>query len=274
MSVCDPDTGMHHLFAGYLPRQLFAPAPPAGYDTPVTDADLDAVRALLAAHSDEVAAVILEPVVQGTGGMRFYPPAWLARLRTLCDEAGVLLILDEIATGFGRSGELFGCYHAGVSPDVMCLGKAMTGGYMTMAATLCTDEVASGVCAVDGGALMHGPTFMANPLAASVSLASIELLLAGPWQKRIEAISGWLRRGLAPARDVPGVADVRVLGAIGVVELEEPCDMRVLQPRMVERGVWVRPFGRLVYVMPPYVIDEDDTATLTAALVDAITVPR
>ncbi|MGF7233629.1 MAG: adenosylmethionine--8-amino-7-oxononanoate transaminase [Frankia sp.] len=270
MAVCDPDTGMHHLFAGLLPRQIFAPRPAPGFGEPFTEADIAGVADLLERHSQEIAAVICEPVVQGTGAMNFYAPAWLARLRELCDAHGVLLIADEIATGFGRSGEMFGCDHAGVSPDIMCVGKAMTGGYLSMAATLCTEQVADGICASEAGAFMHGPTFMANPLAAAVAAASIGLLRSRPWRDDVRRIATGLAEGLAPARDLPTVADVRILGAIGVIETRAPVDMRVIQPLLVELGVWVRPFGRLVYTMPPYITGDDDLAVLTAAMVEAV----
>jgi adenosylmethionine-8-amino-7-oxononanoate aminotransferase len=270
MSVCDPVTGMHQLFAAHLPRQLFAARPRPTCDADFRDSDLDDMRALLRDHAGEVAAVIIEPIVQGAGGMWFYAPAYLAGLRELCDQAGTLLIADEIATGFGRTGRLFGCEHAGVAPDIMCLGKAMTGGYLSMAATLCTDEVAEGVCAAPGGVLMHGPTFMANPLAAAVSRASIDLLLSDQWPEQVAAISTQLAAGLAPAADLPQVADVRVLGAIGVIELHEPVDMRSVQPRFVELGVWVRPFGRLVYAMPPFVSSPADLRAVTSAMVQVV----
>ncbi|WP_438803145.1 adenosylmethionine--8-amino-7-oxononanoate transaminase [Frankia gtarii] len=270
MSVCDPDAGMHHLFSQLLPRHLFAPAPTCAYDEPCEDADVAEFERLLARHADEVAAVILEPVVQGTGAMRFYAPGWLARVRELCDHHGVLLIADEIAVGFGRSGELFGCDHAGISPDIMCVGKALTGGYLSMAATLCTDEVAAGVSDSPAGAFMHGPTFMGNPLASAVANASVELLLSSPWRARVAEISAGLAVGLAPAAELAGVADVRVLGAIGVIETREPVDMAVIQPLLVELGVWVRPFGRLVYTMPPFITTPADVAALTAAMVEAV----
>ncbi|MCK9924445.1 adenosylmethionine--8-amino-7-oxononanoate transaminase [Frankia sp. AgPm24] len=270
MAVCDPDAGMHHLFSHLLPQHIFAPPPTCGFDEACEDVHLAEFAALLAAHAHEVAAVILEPVVQGTGAMRFYAPEWLARVRALCDEHEVLLIADEIAVGFGRSGALFGCDHAGISPDIMCVGKALTGGYLSLAATLCTDEVADGVAASPVGAFMHGPTFMANPLACAIALANVELLLASPWRERVGALERGLRTGLAPARALPGVADVRVLGAIGVIETREPVDMAVIQPLLVELGVWVRPFGRLVYTMPPYITTSDDLATLTTAMVEAV----
>jgi adenosylmethionine---8-amino-7-oxononanoate aminotransferase len=270
MSVCDPVTGMHHLFSAMLPQQLFAAAPPAGYDSPVSETWVEQFERLLVNHRDEIAGVVVEPIVQGAGGMRFYAPSYLGRLRELCDAYDVLLIFDEIATGFGRTGRLFGCSHAGVVPDILCLGKAMTGGYVSMAATLCTSSVADVICRGEGGAFMHGPTFMGNPLAAAVSRASIELLLSSPWMSTVSTLSRWLHDGLASAAELPGVADVRVLGAIGVVETRQPVDMRVIQPLLVDLGVWVRPFGRLVYLMPPYIVDEEETRTLTSAVVDAV----
>jgi adenosylmethionine---8-amino-7-oxononanoate aminotransferase len=270
MSVCDPVTGMHHLFSAMLARQVFAPAPPPGYDAQVADGWVEEFERLLVSQRNEIAGVVLEPVVQGAGGMRFFAPGYLRRLRELCDAYDVLLIFDEIATGFGRTGRLFASHHAGVAPDILCLGKAMTGGYVSMAATLCTSSVADVICSGEGGAFMHGPTFMGNPLAASVSRASIEVLLGSPWQSTIDTLSQRLRHGLSPAATLPGVADVRVLGAIGVVEMRHPVDMRVIQPLLVDLGVWVRPFGRLVYLMPPYIVDEADTKALTSAVVEAI----
>ena len=269
MSVCDPQTGMHRLFPG-LPQQLFAERPGCQFDEPLADRHTAELEGLLVTHKGELAAVILEPVVQGAGGMYFYSPAYLARVRALCDEHDVLLILDEIATGFGRTGELFGCEHAGVAPDIMCVGKAMTGGYVSMGATLCTEEIAQVISEGPAGAFMHGPTFMGNPLAAAVSLASIDLLLSHPWQDTVRRISAGLAGGLAAARGLPGVADVRVLGAIGVIELTDPVDLREITPLLVESGVWVRPFGRLVYAMPPYVIDDADLAQLTSSMVACV----
>ena len=268
MSVTDPVGGMHSLFADYVPQQLFAAPPRPTYDEPVRDDDLAGVADLLAQHAGQVAAVVVEPVVQGAGGVRFYAPEYLRRLRALCDEHDVLLVLDEIATGFGRTGELFGADHAGVVADIVCLGKALTGGYLSLAATLCTERVAEGVSAC--GALMHGPTFMANPLACAMGLASTRLLLSRDWRAEVAAVGAGLREGLAPARDLPQVRDVRVLGAIGVVELQEPVDMRVVQPALVERGAWVRPFGRLVYAMPPFVSSPSDVEVVTSAIVGAV----
>jgi adenosylmethionine-8-amino-7-oxononanoate aminotransferase len=270
MAVCDPVGGMHHLFAEVLPTHLFAPIPPAGFDTAPRAEDTAAIEALLDEHGSTVAAVVLEPIVQGAGGMRFHSPGYLRRIRELCDHYDVLLIADEIATGFGRTGELFACEHAGIAPDIMCLGKALTGGYLTMAATLCTEHVAEVISHGEGGAFMHGPTFMANPLAAAIAGASVDLLLSGPWRERVAKLSAGLSAGLAPVRGLPGVADVRILGAIGVIELTDPVDMSVVQPAFVERGVWIRPFGRLVYTMPPYVMSAEDLAAVTAAMVDVV----
>jgi adenosylmethionine---8-amino-7-oxononanoate aminotransferase len=270
MSVCDPDTGMHHLFGEVLPKHFFAPAPDCAFDQPCPDEELTAITDLLSAHHGEIAAVIVEPVVQGAGGMRFYSPQYLVKLRALCDAFDVLLIFDEIATGFGRTGKLFALEHAGVEPDILCLGKALTGGYMTLAATLCNQRISVGISEGEAGAFMHGPTFMANPLACATAIASIELLLSQPWQRNIQRLHDELAAGLAPARELANVADVRTLGAIGVIELTEPVDMKKVQPMFVERGVWVRPFGKLVYAMPPFVMPSGDVATLTAAMVDVV----
>ncbi|MGV9826261.1 adenosylmethionine--8-amino-7-oxononanoate transaminase [Gordonia sp. NPDC003429] len=266
MSVCDPVGGMHAMWSGVLTEQVFVPAPPADFDA-------DYVRefeATVAARRDELAAVIVEPIVQGAGGMRFHPSAYLAELRRICDEQDVLLVFDEIATGFGRTGTLFAADAAAVSPDIMCVGKALTGGYLSLAATLCTTEVAEVIGAGEAGGLAHGPTFMANPLACAVAAASTELLLSGPWQRRVADIESGLRRGLAPLVDADGVADVRVHGAIGVVELDRAVDMSAATSAAVASGVWLRPFRNLVYAMPPYVCTDDDIATITAGMRSAV----
>ncbi|MBA3744375.1 adenosylmethionine--8-amino-7-oxononanoate transaminase [Sporichthya sp.] len=269
MAVCDPAGGMHHLFAGVLPEHLFAPRPGDGFEAPVDPAWLAAAEALLVEHAAEVAAVIVEPVVQGAGGMRFHSPAYVRAWRELCDAHRVLLILDEIATGFGRTGALFAHLAAGVVPDILCLGKAMTGGYLSMAATLCTPAVAAGVCAGEAGALMHGPTFMANPLAAAVACASLDLLAGGDWTADVGRIEAGLRAGLAPAADLPGVADVRVLGAIGVIETAGPVDVPRGTEAALAHGVWLRPFRNLIYAMPPYVATDEDVRQISGAMVDA-----
>ena len=269
MSVTDPD-GMHGIFRGHVVEQVLLPRPRPLYDEALADGDLDDVAQALA--QQDFAAVIIEPIVQGAGGMRWYSPAYLRGLVELVRAHGALVLFDEIATGFGRTGELWGMDHAGPGaavPDILCLGKALTGGTMTMGAVLCSDEVAERVCA-DGGTFMHGPTFMANPLACAVAKASVQLLLDQDWRGTVARISASLESGLSPARNLPGVADVRVLGAIGVVELEQPCDMAVLQPRLVDEGAWVRPFGRLVYTMPPYISTESDLAAVTGAIVRSL----
>lgn len=266
MSVCDPDGGMHELWTGensLLADQLFAPPPPRDFDADY----VGQFEELLAAHADELAAVIVEPVVQGAGGMRFHDPRYLVELRRTCDQYGVLLIFDEIATGFGRTGTMFAADQAGVSPDIMCVGKALTGGYLTLAATLCTGDVAATISANPPGALMHGPTFMANALACAVSVASVELLRTGDWQSRVRRIESGLTEGLRAAEALPNVIDVRVLGAIGVLELDRPVDLRVATPAAVERGVWLRPFRNLIYVMPPYICADAEIDQITSAMV-------
>jgi adenosylmethionine-8-amino-7-oxononanoate aminotransferase len=263
MSVCDPDGGMHSLWRDVLAAQVFAEPVPAAYDADY----VAAFAAQLAAHADELAAVIVEPVVQGAGGMRFHDPRYLSDLRALCDRYGVLLIFDEIATGFGRTGELFAADHAGVSPDIMCVGKALTGGYLTLAATLCTREIATTISAGEAGALMHGPTFMANALACAVAVASVELLLRQDWRFRVAEISAGLTAGLEPARALPGVADVRVCGAIGVIETHRTVDMPLATSVALDHGVWLRPFRNLIYVMPPFICTPDEVDRITSAMV-------
>ena len=263
MSVCDPDGGMHSLWTDVLARQEFAPRVPTDYHPQYSEA----FEKQLSEHADELAAVIVEPVVQGAGGMRFHDPRYLTDLRDICRRHDVLLIFDEIATGFGRTGELFAADHAGVSPDIMCVGKALTGGYITLAATLCTTQVAHTISSGEPGALMHGPTFMANALACAVAVASVELLLESDWRARVVAIETGLRDGLEPARSLPGVADVRVLGAIGVIEMDRPVDLRVATPAALERGIWLRPFRNLVYAMPPYICTPAEVAQITSAMV-------
>ena len=270
MSVCDPENGMHSLFSGTLPRQIFAPRPECRFHAHYDAGSEKAFERVLAYHAGSVAAVIMEPIVQGAGGMWFYHPLFLRRVRELCDKYGCLLILDEIATGFGRTGKLFAAEHAEISPDIMCVGKALTGGMMTLAATMATKEVAEGISR-DGGVLMHGPTFMANPLACAVANASLGLLADGSWKENVSRVEQDLITGLVPCSQAGGVTDVRILGAIGVVEMDRPVAMEKLQNFFVEQcGVWIRPFGKLIYLMPPFVATSEDVTALTTAVQRAI----
>jgi len=268
MSVCDPDTGMHGLFSGFLPVRHFVARPPAGFDADPDEQYLEELSRAFHTHAHECAAFICEPVVQGAGGMHFYNPAYLRVVKTLCREHGLLLIFDEIATGFGRTGTMFAAEHVGFTPDIMCLGKALTGGYMTLAATLCTDEVADTISQSEARVLMHGPTFMGNPLACAVACASIDLLLASPWQERISNLSQKLSLHLRPAAQLPAVKEVRVLGGIGVVETHEPVDVAAIQKFFVDRGVWIRPFSTRIYLMPPYVVSDGEVEKLCGAIVE------
>jgi adenosylmethionine-8-amino-7-oxononanoate aminotransferase len=268
MSVCDPDRGMHALFAGALPQQVFVPEPAAGFGLAMTTLELDTLERAFERHHTELCAFILEPIVQNAGGIRFYSAEYLREVRRLCDAFGLLLICDEIATGFGRTGKLFACEHASISPDILCLGKALAGGYLSFGATLASARVSDAIAHGIPGTFMHGPTFMANPLACSVALAVLDELERCDWRARVSAIEAQLEAELAPCRTCSAVADVRVLGAIGVVEMKRPIDRRQVVPMLVERGVWLRPFGELLYTMPPYIIEPGELAQVTSAMHD------
>jgi adenosylmethionine-8-amino-7-oxononanoate aminotransferase len=274
MAVCDPVNGMHHMFEQVLNKHIFVEAPqPAIHSqlkTEFKEEHIQSLKECLEKNNQLIAALILEPIVQGAGGMRFYHPDYLTRARELCDEHNVLLIADEVATGFGRTGKMFACDHANISPDILCVGKALTGGFMSLAATLCTDKVAKGICDGEAGVFMHGPTFMGNPLACAVANASLDILMTGEWQQQILDIEAGMETGFAAAKDLPQVADVRVLGGVGVIELVEPVNMTQVQPMFVEQGVWVRPFGKNVYILPPYVISKQDLAFLCNAMVNVV----
>lgn len=270
MSVCDPTTGMHHLFNGVLSQQYFTEAPQCGIHQTWDERYIADFLQQVETHHTDLAAVILEPIVQGAGGMRFYSPDYLRRVRDICDEYDVLLIADEIATGFGRTGRLFACEHANISPDIMCVGKSITGGMMTLAATLCTEQVSTTICQGDAGVLMHGPTFMGNPLACATANASIDLLLSSPWQERVKTIEQQLNNELSELNNHPLVREVRCLGAIGVVELKQAIDLQTIQPLLVNEGVWIRPFGHLIYVMPPFISSPTDIRALSTAITRVI----
>ncbi|MFQ6371404.1 adenosylmethionine--8-amino-7-oxononanoate transaminase [Shewanella sp. YIC-542] len=265
MSVCDPDEGMHTMFGSNVTPQLFAPAPTSRFGEDASQ-DIEGLEQLLAQHHEQIAALILEPIMQGAGAMWFYSADYLRAARQLCDRYQVLLIADEIASGFGRTGALFACDHAGISPDIMCVGKALTGGYISLAATVCSDEVASGISDSPAGVFMHGPTFMANPLACSAARASLALIAEGHWHQQVAAIEQQMRAELKDAIHLPAVKDVRVLGAVGVLEMHHAVDTNLLQREFVQRGVWVRPFSRFVYIMPPYIISPQELHQLTSAM--------
>ncbi len=270
MSVCDPVTGMHHTFNEILPKHHFCEAPACKFNDPWDDKYIAPMENMIQRHHHSCAAVILEPIVQGAGGMRFYSPIYLKKLRTLCDEYGLLLILDEIATGFGRTGELFACNHADISPDIMCVGKALTGGYLTLAATLTTQKIGQVISNGENGVLMHGPTYMGNPLACSIALSNLELLFSYDWQTNIKRIESRLSNGLEECHQYKQVKDVRVLGAIGVVEMKDPVDMECIQQQFVDQGIWIRPFGKLIYAMPPYIMKDHQLNTLTQKMTKII----
>lgn len=266
MSVCDPEGGMHHLFAEFLPKHFFVDQPKKRFEESYENEELAQLEQFFRLNADKCAAFILEPIVQGAGGMWFYSPDYLRKIRHLCDEYDMLLIADEIATGFGRTGKLFACEHAGITPDIMCVGKALTGGYMTLAATLTTQHVAETICNGEAGVFMHGPTFMGNPLACAIANKNLDLLLDSNWQEKVIAIEKQLKKELIPLANSLSVKDVRVLGAIGVVEMKEHVDVSEAQKFFIEKGVWIRPFRNLIYIMPPYIIDEKDLNQTTSAI--------
>ena len=270
MSVCDPVNGMHSLYGKQLPMQHFVSAPPLGFDRALTADDRESLAQFFVEYGEQLAGFIIEPIIQGAGGMRFYSPEYLRLLRALCDKYNVLLIADEIATGFGRSGKLFACEHASITPDIMTIGKALTGGYMTFAATLCTRHIADTIHNSDCPALMHGPTFMGNPLACAVACASIDLILSYDIETRTANMQRTMEQALTPAAQLAGVAEVRCLGAVAVIELEDAVDMPIFQSLLIDHGIWVRPFGKLVYIMPPYIITDDELTTLCQALLKVV----
>lgn len=270
MSVCDPENSMHHLYQGYLPNNLFAETPEVSFSGQWQERGNDHFVQMFERNHSTIAAVILEPIVQGAGGMRFYHPNYLKQIRQLCDDYQILLITDEIASGFGRTGKLFACQHAGVAPDIQCMGKALTGGYMTLSAVMTTRQIAETISNGQAGCFMHGPTFMANPLACSVACASLDLLAENQWQGQVAHIQTQLEQALGPLASHPDVKDVRVLGAIGVVEMKRAVNVARLQRFFVKRGVWIRPFGQLIYLMPPYVIRPEQLFQLTQAITEAL----
>ena len=270
MSVCDPVNGMHSLFTDALAQQIFAPAPQTRFAQTWNEDDIAPLEELIQRHHNELAALVLEPVVQNAGGMRIYHPEYLKRARQICDDYGLLMICDEIATGFGRTGKLFACEHADISPDIMCVGKALTGGYVTLAATICTEDVAQGICQGSPGVFMHGPTYMGNPLACAIANASLDIIATGEWRQQVANIERQLTEQLSRCSELEAVADVRVIGAIGVVECKSAVDVATLQRKFVAAGVWIRPFGKLVYIMPPYIIQPKELSQLTQAIYDVL----
>ena len=270
MSVCDPQNGMHHIFNQVLPEHFFAPKPQTAFDQPFDKEDIGEFKAIIEAKHQQIAAVILEPIVQGAGGMHFYSPDYLRQVRALCSEHNILLIADEIATGFGRTGKLFACEWAGISPDIMCLGKSLTGGYMTLAATLCSDQVSAGICEGEAGCFMHGPTFMGNPLACSVANASIDLLLSQDWQANIKRIEATFSAELELFDSLESVATTRCMGAIAVIEMKQPVNLAEIQKKFVEQGLWVRPFGKLVYLMPPFIMTDKQIKKLMKGVYEVL----